>query len=180
MPLEREEETALFIRFRAGDAKSGDAIILGNMAFAQREADRYARSRNQSSEDLVQEAVEAMLCARATFDIGRGVRFVTYAAPVIVQRLDRYCQSQRNDWDTAYAFDPPVTECDPSVDIDLATVARIARAAAFTRGERVIVERRLLSDEPLSAHRTAKRLSISERSLFRMESVIVRRIKAQF
>lgn len=177
--IERGEELELFANYRAGDFRAGDKIITSNMDFAEREAGRHARRHHESLEDLQQEAAEALLHARETFDPARGVRFITYASHAIASRLQRYCQRERSGWDASFAA-PETESIDPALALDADTVGQVARAAALTKHERVILDLRLLADEPMPVRKLASRLRVSAASVFRLEGEIFARIKARF
>jgi len=86
-PLGPEHE--LFVRCRQGDAHAREQLILRFVPLAERLALRYRRSV-EPTDDLVQVAMIGLIKAIDGFDPGRGVLFVSYAAPTILGELKHH------------------------------------------------------------------------------------------
>jgi RNA polymerase sigma-32 factor len=87
--LSKDEELQLATRYRAGDQKAGNALVVANLRFALKMAHKYVRY-NFPIEDLVQEANLGLLNALHKFDPAQGFRFVTYAVWWIDAKLRMY------------------------------------------------------------------------------------------
>jgi len=76
--LTAEEELDLARRYQEGDEKAGHKIILSNMRFARKIAQRYFHLVEDPSE-IIQNANLGLVKALTRFDPDVGVRFISYA-----------------------------------------------------------------------------------------------------
>jgi RNA polymerase sigma factor (sigma-70 family) len=86
--LSPEAERGLAVRAQAGDSSARDTLIEANVPLVMALAREYQGPRLELA-DLVQEGIIGLCAAVDRFDPGRGVRFGTYAALWIKQRLRR-------------------------------------------------------------------------------------------
>jgi RNA polymerase sigma-32 factor len=75
--LTEDEEKVIVARMLAGDRVARDQLIEAHIPLAAHMARKYAKMGNR--EDLLQEALLAMLRAAESFDAERGMRFASYA-----------------------------------------------------------------------------------------------------
>lgn len=85
----REEELELARRYRKGDKKAGDKLVVGYLRFAAKIAHQY-RGYNQPLEDLMQEANMGLVKALEHYDPERGFRFMSYATWWVHSCLKQY------------------------------------------------------------------------------------------
>jgi RNA polymerase sigma-32 factor len=78
-PLDREAERELALRWRAGDRRAGERIVLACLPFVVSIALEYRRW-GLPLEDLTQQGALGLLRAAAKFDPSRECRLATYAA----------------------------------------------------------------------------------------------------
>ena len=103
-----EEETAqLLRRAHAGDRKAREALILGNLRLVLSVVQRFS-SRNENPDDLFQVGCIGLIKSVDRFDISLGLRFSTYAIPMIIGEVRRFLRDSaplrvsRSMRDTAY------------------------------------------------------------------------------
>ncbi|HEX6989443.1 MAG TPA: sigma-70 family RNA polymerase sigma factor [Bacillota bacterium] len=82
-------EAALWARARRGDAGAREALVARHLGLARHVAARF-RSTGLDPEDLEQVAAVGLVKAVNGFDPGRGLRFSTYAVPVITGEIVRF------------------------------------------------------------------------------------------
>lgn len=76
--LDREEEGRLLLLASGGNVAARDALIVSNLRFVLRMAMRY-RNPGLPLPDLVNEGCLGLIRAVESFEVGRGVRFLSYA-----------------------------------------------------------------------------------------------------
>jgi RNA polymerase primary sigma factor len=94
-PLSREEERALAVRARAGDAAARDALVRRNLPLVV----AFARQQSRGDvrlDELVQEGNLGLLRAVEKFDPDAGTRFATYALWWIRAFVWRYLKLARS------------------------------------------------------------------------------------
>lgn len=84
-----DRNTALIERSRQGDSNALDTFCRENMRLVQSLAARFT-GRGTELCDLVQIGSIGLLKAIASFDITRGLKFSTYAVPVITGEIKRF------------------------------------------------------------------------------------------
>src|SRR5919108_6002565 len=94
-PLAREEEHALALRARLGDAPAQQKLVRHNLAFVIAFARRQRRG-GVRLDDLVQEGNMGLLRAVEKFDPHAGTRFLTYAGWWIRAHVGRYLKEARS------------------------------------------------------------------------------------
>lgn len=105
--LSEKEKNELLLRSKAGDKKAREELINGNLRLVLSVIQRFA-SRGENLDDLFQVGCIGLIKATDNFDMSVGVRFSTYAVPMIIGELRRYLRDyspirvSRSLRDTAY------------------------------------------------------------------------------
>ncbi|MCL2545000.1 MAG: sigma-70 family RNA polymerase sigma factor [Clostridia bacterium] len=84
-----DEAMALIARARAGEACALDEMVRANLALVRSVCARFA-SRGADMEELYQLGCLGLVKAIKNFDAGYGVRFSSYAVPVIMGEIRRF------------------------------------------------------------------------------------------
>ncbi|MDK2930538.1 MAG: polymerase sporulation-specific sigma factor [Bacillota bacterium] len=87
--LSDEEVRELAARIRAGDVKARDELVSRNLRLVMSIVSRFLE-RSSDPEDLFQVGCVGLLHAADRFDASLGVRFSTYAVPVIMGEIRRH------------------------------------------------------------------------------------------
>ncbi len=99
--------TELLERIKAGDAAAREEFITGNMRLVLSIVKRFG-SRKASGDDIFQAGCVGLIKAIDNFDLSVGVRFSTYAVPMIIGEIKRFLRGgnslriSRSIRDTAY------------------------------------------------------------------------------
>lgn len=105
--LKEKEKMELLKKMRAGDEKAREELINGNLRLVLSVIQRFA-NRGENLDDLFQVGVIGLIKAVDNFNIDMGVRFSTYAVPMIIGECRRYLRDfnavrvSRSMRDTAY------------------------------------------------------------------------------
>ena len=105
--LSLEEQINLFKKYKNGDLSSKDELINGNLKLVLSILKKY-NNRTDNMDDLFQVGCIGLIKAIDNFDLNHGVRFSTYAVPMIVGEIKRYLRDNnsvrtpRSIKDTAY------------------------------------------------------------------------------
>ena len=106
--LKEEEKEALFKRIKAGDADARETYIKGNLRLVLSVIKRFDRN-NENVDDLFQIGCIGLIKSIDNFDDTIGVKFSTYAVPMIIGEIRRYLRDNassirvsRSLRDTAY------------------------------------------------------------------------------
>ena len=97
----------LLKKVRAGDEKAREELINGNLRLVLSVIQRFA-NRGENLDDLFQVGVIGLIKAVDNFNVDMGVRFSTYAVPMIIGECRRYLRDfnavrvSRSMRDTAY------------------------------------------------------------------------------
>jgi len=91
--LTAEQEKDLCRKYADGDKDAGDKLIEANLRFVVKAAYKLA-GYGLPVEDLIQEGNMGLMRALETFNLDRGVRFLTYAQWWVQQRISRYILNQ--------------------------------------------------------------------------------------
>lgn len=125
--IPESEQKAYFERIYAGDKKAREEFIWGNLRLVLSIVQRFS-TRGENMDDLFQVGCIGLIKATENFNTELGVRFSTYAVPMILGELRRYMRDNnairvsRSIRDTAYrafAVRTALTEknnAEPSVD----------------------------------------------------------------
>ncbi len=105
--LTNEEKDALFVKIRQGDENARELFINGNLRLVLSVIRRFA-STNENVDDLFQIGCIGLIKAIDNFNTELGVRFSTYAVPMIIGEIRRFLRDNnsirvsRSLRDTAY------------------------------------------------------------------------------
>lgn len=105
--LSAEENESLILRLKQGDAAAREKFIVGNMRLVLSLVKRFW-SKNANADDVFQAGCIGLIKAIDNFDVSVGVKFSTYAVPMILGEIKRYLRDgnslrvSRSIRDTAY------------------------------------------------------------------------------
>lgn len=105
--LSTEEQEELFKKVREGDEAARQKYIYSNLRLVLSVIQRF-NNRGESIDDIFQVGCIGLIKAINNFDITRGVKFSTYAVPMIIGEIRRYLRDynsirvSRSMRDTAY------------------------------------------------------------------------------
>ena len=105
--LTAQESESLMRRLKEGDRAARERFIVGNMRLVLSLVKRFW-AKNANADDVFQAGCIGLLKAVDNFDINLGVRFFTYAVPMILGEIKRYLRDgnslrvARSIRDTAY------------------------------------------------------------------------------
>lgn len=105
--LSEEEKEELFNRIQAGDKEALDKYIYGNLRLVLSVIQRF-NNRGENPDDIFQVGCIGLIKAIKNFDVSHGVKFSTYAVPMIIGEVKRYLRDfssirvSRSLKDTAY------------------------------------------------------------------------------
>lgn len=105
--LTNEEKDALFVKIRQGDQAAREDFINGNLRLVLSVIRRFSSS-NENVDDLFQIGCIGLIKAIDNFNTELGVRFSTYAVPMIIGEIRRFLRDNnsirvsRSLRDTAY------------------------------------------------------------------------------
>ena len=105
--LSNKEQEELMRRIKAGDNDAREKFIVGNMRLVLSLVKRFW-SKKANADDVFQVGCVGLIKAIDNFDISVGVRFSTYAVPMILGEIKRYLRDgnslrvSRSIRDTAY------------------------------------------------------------------------------
>lgn len=87
--LTAKENQELMLRIKAGDREARDRFIIGNMRLVLSLVKRFWAKR-ANADDVFQAGCVGLIKAIDNFDINVGVKFSTYAVPMILGEIKRY------------------------------------------------------------------------------------------
>lgn len=105
--LKEEEKSDLFSRIKAGDKEARETYIKGNLRLVLSVIKRFSNS-NENVDDLFQIGCIGLIKSIDNFNPDIGVKFSTYAVPMIIGEIRRYLRDNnsirvsRSLRDTAY------------------------------------------------------------------------------
>ncbi len=105
--LSAKENEELMLLIKKGDKKAREKFIVGNMRLVLSLVKRF-RAKNGASDDVFQAGCVGLIKAIDNFDISVGVKFSTYAVPMIIGEIKRFLRDgnslrvSRSIRDTAY------------------------------------------------------------------------------
>lgn len=105
--LKNDEMNALLRRVRDGDKSAREQLISGNLRLVLSVIQRF-NGRGESVDDLFQVGCIGLIKSIDNFNVDLGVRFSTYAVPMIIGEIRRYLRDNsairvsRSMRDTAY------------------------------------------------------------------------------
>ncbi len=93
--LSDKEKEVLFKRLQNGDTKARDELAEGNLKLVLSILKRY-QNRCDNMDDLFQIGCVGLMKAIDNFDLNHGVKFSTYAVPLILGEIRRYLRDNSN------------------------------------------------------------------------------------
>lgn len=87
--LKGEETQALLRRVKEGDMAAREALIQGNLRLVLSVIQKFT-NRGENADDLFQVGCIGLIKALDNFDLSHGVKFSTYAVPMIIGEIRRY------------------------------------------------------------------------------------------
>jgi len=93
--LKSEEKEALIQRIKMGDMEAREEYIKGNLRLVLSIIQRFSSS-NENVDDLFQIGCIGLMKAIDNFDITQGVKFSTYAVPMIIGEIRRYLRDNNS------------------------------------------------------------------------------------
>lgn len=93
--LSDDEKTELFIRLKNGDLKARNELAEGNLKLVLSILRKY-QNRTDNMDDLFQIGCVGLMKAIDNFDLEHGVKFSTYAVPLILGEVRRYLRDNSN------------------------------------------------------------------------------------
>jgi len=87
--LKNEKTMELLAKVREGDMKARDELVCGNLRLILSVVQRFS-GRGEPMDDLFQVGCIGLMKAIDNFDLTQGVRFSTYAVPMIIGEIRRY------------------------------------------------------------------------------------------
>ena len=105
--LTNEEMTELFKKYQNGDELAKEDLVNGNLKLVLSILKKY-NNRTDNMDDLFQVGCIGLIKAIDNFDLSHGVKFSTYAVPMILGEVRRYLRDSsslrvaRSTKDTAY------------------------------------------------------------------------------
>lgn len=137
--LTNEEKDALFIQIRQGDAEAREQFIKGNLRLVLSVIRRFS-SAGENVDDLFQIGCIGLIKAIDHFNTELGVRFSTYAVPMIIGEIRRFLRDNnalrvsRSLRDTAYRAMQSREALEKQLGRE-PTMDEIAQAAGLARRE---------------------------------------------
>lgn len=105
--MSEKEKNDLLAKTKQGDKKAREELINGNLKLVLSVIQRFS-ARGENPDDLFQVGCIGLIKAIDNFDISLGLRFSTYAVPMIIGEIRRYLRDytpirvSRSIRDTAY------------------------------------------------------------------------------
>ena len=93
--LNNEEKKILFERILKGDTKAREEYIYGNLRLVLSVIQKFS-NRGEYMDDLFQVGRIGLIKAIDNFDISQGVKFSTYAVPMIIGEVRRYLRDDNS------------------------------------------------------------------------------------
>lgn len=93
--LSHEEKEVLFQKIREGDVQARERYIKGNLRLVLSVIKRF-QSSNENADDLFQIGCIGLIKAIDNFDTTLGVKFSTYAVPMIIGEIRRYLRDNNS------------------------------------------------------------------------------------
>ena len=93
--LKGEEKEELIRKIKAGDTEAREIYIKGNLRLVLSIIQRFSSS-NENVDDLFQIGCIGLMKAIDNFDLSQGVKFSTYAVPMIIGEIRRYLRDNNS------------------------------------------------------------------------------------
>lgn len=92
--LGQEEMRRLLEQAGTGDKRARERLVTGNLRLVLSVIQRFS-NRSEQADDLFQVGCIGLMKAIDNFDIAQNVRFSTYAVPMIIGEIRRFCGTIR-------------------------------------------------------------------------------------
>ena len=155
LPLLKEKEKEELLRkIKEGDKFAREKLINGNLRLVLSVVQRF-QGRGENPDDLFQVGCIGLIKSIDNFDITQGVRFSTYAVPMIIGEIRRFLRDNnsvrvsRSIKDTAYKA-MQAKEKIMSKEQREPTISEIAKEIGMSRAEVVIALESIV--EPVSLY----------------------------
>ncbi len=89
VPLKNAETMKLLVVAKEGSAEARDKLIVGNLKLILSVLKKF-NNRNENLDDLFQVGCVGLIKSIDNFDLSHGVRFSTYAVPMIIGEIRRH------------------------------------------------------------------------------------------
>ncbi|MBQ2705482.1 MAG: RNA polymerase sporulation sigma factor SigK [Agathobacter sp.] len=196
-PLSQEEEKRCLERYKQGDLKAKEELILHNMRLVAHVAKKY-QSGEDELEDLISIGTIGLLKAVSTFDFNYGNRFATYAIRCIENELLMHFRRTKKMKMEVSLFEPIGTDkegkqihlmevllvdgmdvskqMEQNRDIDL---IRNCIDEVLTKREAMIIKKRygLFGEKELTQREIAASMGISRSYVSRIEKRALEKLK---
>ena len=93
--LSDKEKEKLFLKLKSGDKSARDELASGNLKLVLSILKKY-QNRCDNMDDLFQIGCVGLMKAIDNFDLSHGVKFSTYAVPLILGEIRRYLRDNSN------------------------------------------------------------------------------------
>ena len=93
--LSSDEMDELFKRFQSGDESAREELVNGNLKLVLSILKRFNK-KDENMDDLFQVGCIGLIKAIDNFDLSQGVRFSTYAVPMILGEVKRYLRDSNS------------------------------------------------------------------------------------
>ena len=93
--LSDKEKEKLFLKLKSGNKKARDELASGNLKLVLSILKKY-QNRCDNMDDLFQIGCVGLMKAIDNFDLSHGVKFSTYAVPLILGEIRRYLRDNSN------------------------------------------------------------------------------------
>ncbi|MBQ3600768.1 MAG: RNA polymerase sporulation sigma factor SigG [Lachnospiraceae bacterium] len=93
--LKNEEKEELFAKILEGDKNARETYIKGNLRLVLSIIQRFSNN-NENVDDLFQIGCIGLMKAIDNFDVTQGVKFSTYAVPMIIGEIRRYLRDNNS------------------------------------------------------------------------------------
>lgn len=93
--LTSREMTELFEALQSGDKSAKEKLVQGNLKLVLSMVQRFSY-RNENMDDLFQIGCIGLIKSIDNFDLSQGVRFSTYAVPMILGEIKRYLRDNQS------------------------------------------------------------------------------------
>ena len=93
--LDEDEKRELLERAKGGDVQARNDLICGNLRLVLSVIKRFS-GKKENADDLFQVGCVGLIKAVDRFDINLGVKFSTYAVPMIMGELRRYLRDSNS------------------------------------------------------------------------------------
>lgn len=152
--LKEKEKEELLIKIKEGDKFAREKLINGNLRLVLSVVQRF-QGRGENPDDLFQVGCIGLIKSIDNFDVTQGVRFSTYAVPMIIGEIRRYLRDNnsvrvsRSIKDTAYKA-MQAKEKLMSKEQREPTITEIAKEIGMSKAEVVIALESIV--EPVSLY----------------------------